>query len=411
MHHGTIFGRLSRLTLAVSVVAVVAPLAWADGATDPLSVADPFVAYDLQMSQAVQPTVTPVAARVAADISQTSLQIPDAVTPVACGCDQSADDCTSIACGDACTTCCRPAEYWYAGVEATFLVPDFGNGGVAAYELIDTNAPARDVTLGGVIDPDDMEYGPRVWVGAQVGCWGVAARFWHLDGDNVASDLFAGVDTNDIGYDVSGNFEAYTIDLEAQRTICLCNSQHVVSFGVRYASIENNGQVTTIADTADGLLITRAGYRQLAHGTGITTALSGTKPIGCSCVKAFYNVRGSLLWGPVDTAANTMAAAGAVGGGVASSVNGAATHLSDDMFIGEVQVGLQIDRRLQCVPADAFVRVAAEYQYWTADKGLSTSTSFAGFGAPPTSVASTTATVGGVEMSLYGISIATGVAW
>jgi hypothetical protein len=55
--------------------------------------------------------------------------------------------------------------------------------------------------------------------------------------------------------------------------------------------------------------------------------------------------------------------------------------------------------------------VAAEYQYWTADKGLSTSTSFAGYNIPPSSVAATTATVGGVEMNLYGIAIASGIAW
>ena len=35
-----------------------------------------------------------------------------------------------------------------------------------------------------------------------------------------------------------------------------------------------------------------------------------------------------------------------------------------DLFIGEVEAGVQWNAPLKCVPADAFFRVALDYQYW-----------------------------------------------
>jgi hypothetical protein len=413
MNHGTMFERLGRFALAAGLVVSAASAALAGSSPDQLTLVDPFVAYDLRSNQAESPqaTVSPAAATIAAEIQQPGA---DAVALAACDECESTDDCTTgdcDSCGcDACDTCCcGPGWHWVAGAEATFLVPKFSNGGVATFELIDNNEPVRDEVRGGVLDMADMEFGPRVWVGVQQGCWGLAGRFWHLDGGDGESVPFIEVDDDDIGFSNSGYFAAYTVDLEATRAIHTCASDHVLSFGVRYANIDNSGRLTTVSDTVDGLFYTNAVYKQMAHGTGITAALSGAKPIGCTCLKAFYNLRGSLLWGPTDTCVETLAVTTG-----ASSEHGAATRACDEtMFIGEVQLGLQAEHALACIPANAFLRVAAEYQYWNADSGLSAAESFVGYGEllDPTSVAITDAVVGGVEANLIGFSIGAGITW
>ena len=64
---------------------------------------------------------------------------------------------------------------------------------------------------------------------------------------------------------------------------------------------------------------------------------------------------------------------------VAGSVNNASTSVDDNLFIGEIQLGLEWDYALRCLPANAFCRVAVEYQRWTGGTGLSPqSNSFAG---------------------------------
>ena len=110
----------------------------------------------------------------------------------------------------------------------------------------------------------------------------------------------------------------------------------------------------------------------------------GRRPIfPCSCVHWFYNVHWSAVWGPTETAAETgvmlalttndpdaVAAAG--------SVNGASTVVDDNMFIGEIQLGLEWDYALRCLPANAFCRTAIEYQRWSGGQGFSAANSFAG---------------------------------
>ncbi len=49
------------------------------------------------------------------------------------------------------------------------------------------------------------------------------------------------------------------------------------------------------------------------------------------------------------------------------------------LFIGEIQVGGQWNLPLKCMPANAFVRVAFEYQYWaTSHSGYAEAISAAG---------------------------------
>ena len=59
-------------------------------------------------------------------------------------------------------------------------------------------------------------------------------------------------------------------------------------------------------------------------------------------------------------------------------MNGASTYVDDNLFIGEIQLGLEWDYALRCLPANAFFRAALEYQRWTGGQGYSAANSFAG---------------------------------
>ena len=59
-------------------------------------------------------------------------------------------------------------------------------------------------------------------------------------------------------------------------------------------------------------------------------------------------------------------------------MNGASTAVDDNLFIGEIQLGLEWDYALRCMPANAFCRVALEYQRWSGGQGYSAANSFAG---------------------------------
>ena len=85
------------------------------------------------------------------------------------------------------------------------------------------------------------------------------------------------------------------------------------------------------------------------------------------------------------------------------------------MFIGEIQLGLEWDYCLCCLPANAFFRVALEYQRWDGGPGFSQADSFAGVTiqqqVDPTSIVSTTASADEPQMDLFGFSIGTGLTW
>ena len=49
---------------------------------------------------------------------------------------------------------------------------------------------------------------------------------------------------------------------------------------------------------------------------------------------------------------------------------GTITDLDNRQFIFHVQAGVQWSRRIKCLNADVFTRVAVEYQRWTADDPL-----------------------------------------
>ena len=96
----------------------------------------------------------------------------------------------------------------------------------------------------------------------------------------------------------------------------------------------------------------------------------------------------------------------------AGSIDGATVVVIDDLFIGEIQVGIEWDFALRCLPARAFFRTAFEYQYWDASTGLAASGSFAGLSTGgDTYQATTGSSAPGLIVDFVGLSIGTGFTW
>jgi hypothetical protein len=111
----------------------------------------------------------------------------------------------------------------------------------------------------------------------------------------------------------------------------------------------------------------------------------------------------------VETWADVTAATGTA---VAGTIDTATALVDDDLFIAELQVGLEWDFALRCLPAKAFFRTAFEYQYWDASTGLTAAGSFAGVsGATEDFQVSTAADAPGLIVDFVGLSIGTGFTW
>jgi hypothetical protein len=352
--------------------------------------------------------------------------------------DYGARDACGTGCGDSCgtgcadgcceTDCCPPQRvlFWTAGVEATFLNPDLNSEGTsflveeAAYERSDWVSTASD-------DIDSMYVSPRIWLGVQ-GCkWGANVRYWHLQAGEGAFDpsVGPGADPWDWGSWLNTGFascnylEAYTIDFEATRRFCLNDCWMQASAGIRHAEIWQDEAIWGTAITDDTLLTGVARANRMSRGTGVVFGLYGRKPIfPCSCVNWFYNVRWSAMWGPTETSAETGVLLTATNTDPdvtanAGSNNSASTAVDDNLFIGEIQLGLEWDYALQCLPANAFFRAAIEYQRWDGGLGYSSAFSFASadVNMVETTYAETNAAAAAPELDLVGITLGTGLTW
>lgn len=346
------------------------------------------------------------------------------VTTVACN-KCCGDGCCSDGCCDIGACCPMPCipTYWLAGVEATFLAPDM-NAGSVSYRLQDEfRSPQLDATFGSDdAAVNDFYVAPRLWLGVQHGCHGVAVRYWHLQAAEAAFDPFTFTPpgpTLDYGYFIHNRLDAYTIDLEGTRSFCVYDTKNTFTFGVRYALLQHDTALSVDAQvdngaSGTGVISGNARANRLAAGTGITSSLSGRKPLFCdSCIHLFYGARGSVVWGCISNSVETDTIE-VTAGATAGSYNGAVAEVDDAMFIGEVQLGLEFDYRVVCFPADAFFRVALEYQYWNADSGSAVASSFAGFGGPsptPLSQGQAYAQANGATLDLIGLSVGTGFTW
>jgi hypothetical protein len=92
---------------------------------------------------------------------------------------------------------------------------------------------------------------------------------------------------------------------------------------------------------------------------------------------------------------------------------GAATvtrnNAKSDLQIAEIQVGVEWDYALECIPANFFFRTAYEYQDWNI---VGPPTGGAGFGGTIGELTTNSFSAAGLgDMQLNGLTFATGLTW
>lgn len=318
----------------------------------------------------------------------------------------------SCAVNDACNEGCSQSCFnFLIGTEATFLAPQ-GSGGRVSVSGTDLTIP-RTISEDEELDFDGMTFAPRVWLGVQGEEWGFLTRFWYL---NDADEQFRAFDQNGLdglpgSYSIDRT-KAYTVDWELTRACCWNESKLDFAIGGRYASLEAGGAaaVSGIANGGVDFFQATAISDIDFEGTGLTTAIGGRTPISdCwGCVYLFWGVRGSVLWGDASNSTQTTATTLTVGSASTSIDAATASDIDTSMYIFETQLGAQWEHELACMPAAAFVRLAAEYQFWSIDGGVaeSVSTSFT-----PDAVATAGAQSGDFDLSLLGFTVGTGLTW
>ena len=339
------------------------------------------------------------------------------VVPSGC-CDSGCDSC----CTPCCQTCCRP-PILVVSTEAVFLSPTV-NGTSVFYQFDDFTTPEtlRFGPATGYGALDDFYAAPRISVGWQGCCWGVMGRYYHMRAAEHAHNPL--VNHGSYGQlanqtvNVCNILEAYYTDLEITRNFCCHGCKSQFGFGCRYALISHDESIDgrSIDPNSGSFLQGGARRNRSAHGTGLTMGLNLRKPLFCnSCAHWFFSGRTSILWGNTSNDVESRASvvvAGPATVAAAGSIDGASTWVADDLFIGEVQAGIEWDFALRCLPAKAFFRTAFEYQYWDGSIGSAASGSFAGFdnGANSYQV-STGSWAPGIIADFVGLSIGTGFTW
>ncbi len=306
-----------------------------------------------------------------------------------------------------CTTGCRGAT-WIVGSEAVFLFPSL-NTSSTEYFLTDLATDESVAFDSG--DIDQLFVTPRIWVGVQGNCFGLVGRYWRLSGSERDFDPLWVPSGDDIetGVMAMNRLDAYTADLEVTKAGSFCNTKLNWSMGVRYASIEQDTALQVLATVDDNWLVGTARSDRYAYGTGLTGGVESRTPLFCnSCAQLFWRLRGSVLWGDSYSEVETSSTMTDPTGN-AFAVNGALLNDPTTMFIGEAAMGVEWNYALKWLPAAAFFRVAAEYQYWDASEGNTFAESFAGAVGEAEGIS--VADAGGIAMDLVGFSVGTGITW
>ncbi len=274
-----------------------------------------------------------------------------------------------------CDRCCGCGLY--AGVEATILAPfNEPNQRVVLTDLL-TNA-----TYEGTSDPG-LGVGLRTWVGLQRCGWGVRATYWHFGDDTVTADpaVVNYANPNFTQFNEIYHLNMDVFDLEFTQELCCYNWTFNTTIGARYADIERESKVVGIGRLGNAveLLGLATGGNEM-DGAGVTFSVGGSRALYHKCGwNMFWNYRGSYLYADYSVSALTQADVFRVGSPVGVSRDfayAAADNDCDGLYVSEIQLGLQYERQLCCVPALFFCKFAVEYQHWDTGDALAQTGSF-----------------------------------
>jgi hypothetical protein len=333
-----------------------------------------------------------------APAGNSELKTPNVMDGCACGCGGEAT-CSAEA------YCCR---HLYASAEVVWLAP-CENQRSGSFDIFNINNNVVYDASAASAANEGLVATPRLTVGIQGECWGVQARYWRMSEPNTQNtiDLASGQ-----GMIASAGFFAETLDVEVTRLLCLCDTQSIFTFGACYAQLNQSvglyANQFEAGDFYSGSVLSGVEFA----GAGLTSSLSGYKPVGCGNFNLFYGLRASILWdGNASNYVQTRADYESPVNGFSQAFNAARAGDSSNLFIGEIQLGGQWNFALKCLPAEAFIRLAFEYQYWAVnDSGDARALSFAG----PLNGAFAGVAAGRSSdafVNLVGFSVGTGITW
>lgn len=287
----------------------------------------------------------------------------------------------------------------FGGVEATYLRP-YQSGSTSAAQVIGG-------TEIGATQSDDFYGAPRIWLGAGFGDSPYFAQVQYWDFSAESTSFVTG--TGAIGTS-SSTLGASTFDFEGGRVFHIdsVNMDGKFTFGGRYAdwdqtnqlSIAQQGILTASSATAFG----ESGF----HGTGLTFSLQLNKPLGDTGWSLFGGSRFSWMWGEQSGQALSAASASTFIVGNTSPEYDSFSNNSSTLYIAEVQLGTQWQRRIACLNSDFFFRIALEYQYWNLGSGEE---AIADTGTIPLTTVGAIGRSGGTDMGLFGLAVGTGFTW
>jgi hypothetical protein len=334
---------------------------------------------------------------------------PGCAPSCAAGCASCCNSgCSSMCCEDCCDCCCRPASL-IASIESVFLFPQFHRDFLTASYFF----PGGDgdlVTNSALGSTDgSLLIAPRITLGVQGEKWGLQFRYFNATNWATGGFLPALPDTGNVGFANVDDFRAYNTSLEVLRRGCIGAWEMYGMLGAQYGSLNNdrllNVTTTGTLPLSAANVQTTAFSTQQFNGTGLTFGFWGSRPIACdSPFSLFLLNRYSVLWGQGVAATQTSAAVGIQ----ATATDGAlVSKLPGDMFIAELQLGLQWQAQLQCFPGTAFVRLGMEFQYWDTNCGFFTANESFAVGSDAGGITSATAT--DQLVSLIGFNLGAGI--
>lgn len=301
---------------------------------------------------------------------------------------------------------------WYAGVEATYLAPLYGQD-FACFTLVDVPTRSRLQVRSDFDTAEELTGAPRVVLGYTDDCGvGIQARYWELN--NAISDTalplpITGNQIQHLGGEDS--FEAYTIDLELTKPFTYRGLNLFGTLGARHASIDHTRANRVLGGMNGDIISLGSQQSEQFNGTGFTTSLSSLTPFRRCRGLSFYTTgRTSVVFGEADTLA-TATALSAGPGGNNGLVNGQLNEDDEAMFISEIGAGLQWSRCVRSFKGRMFARLGVEYQYWDASDA-NAAWAVAAAGTPGSSKGIAQAeSDGDHEYHLIGLSAMTGFNW
>ena len=304
---------------------------------------------------------------------------------------------------------------WNHEVEASFLYMDID--GTSTAGQIDAPAiPVAALFLSRDADLDSELAGvPRIWLHCQKCNWGLGWRFATL---GESESLFTPL--NLLNLNIIGNYSMERIHTLTNDVVATysCHPGHLSSFqfdvGLRYAEYENESLHLANAAFTDAVAHSSGVASVDFDGVGVTWGVRGTIALHHH-VSFFWGARGAYVWGDMRTAAQTAVSAIYSVDPAAGAIDSAGTITEEELMIGEVQLGIQWEHHLHCIPATAFFRVAGEYQHWEIDSGaFSAADSIVQVDVLPAGdviVSSAQARAQAPYVDMFGISIAAGLTW